>query len=38
MHQRDVLDQGHHVPRTGFAHGVMKAGKGADMDHEGLAA
>ena len=33
VHQRDVLDQGHHMARAGFAHGVVQAGKGTDVNH-----
>ena len=33
VHQRDVLDQRHDMARAGFAHGVVQAGKGTDVDH-----
>jgi hypothetical protein len=33
VHQRDVLDQGHDMPRTAVAHGVVEAGEGTDVNH-----
>ena len=35
VHQRDVLDQRDDVARAAFAHRVVQAGEGTDVDHQG---